>query len=453
MNSSPSEKAGPAERSLAMAMMNFSAKEGAVPCQGGSSPNPAALRAKIAYTCLGLIALSLLLFLPGIGRPPAYVFDEEPYVSSAKALLNHASNPNPEHPPVGKYLIAAGIKLAGDNPAGWRVASAVSGGLTLVAIFLWTFLLLRDYSYAVTAAALTLFNNFLFVMARVALLEIFMFLFLMWALVGFTAAIELDIKVRTRRALLLFSGPMFGLAGACKWNAVVTLAVTIALAFALLCLRSWAASRKNDRLARAAQNLHQAGAPTLILSLALLPVAVYLLAYIPLFRSLDRPFTLPELGRLHAFMWSFLKQVKGNRAIHLPWYAWPFSAAPQRALSYLMGNFVVMWGGLLALAICARRMWQRVALPETFVLALYAANLLQWAIIPRKVTYYYYYYPAAMFLGVAIAVGLCRTHPWRIFGIRLSFFLVAASAIFFLFCYPRMANLEAPWDCMFGCWT
>jgi len=84
---------------------------------------------------------------------------------------------------------------------------------------------------------------------------------------------------------------------------------------------------------------------------------------------------------------------------------------------------------------------------------LYVLNLLQWVVTPRPVTYYYYYYPSAMFLGTALAVALRRTQRPQIFGVRLTVILPVLAALVFLYCYPRMAHLDAPWDCMFGCWN
>ena len=52
-------------------------------------------------------------------------------------------------------------------------------------------MLLGDYSLALTAAGLTLLNNFLFVMARTTMLDVPMFMFSMWGLAGFSAAVEL----------------------------------------------------------------------------------------------------------------------------------------------------------------------------------------------------------------------------------------------------------------------
>ena len=51
---------------------------------------------------------------------------------------------HPEHPPLGKMLIAAGSLLFGDNPLGWRAASVLAGAVTLTAVLAWSLALLRD---------------------------------------------------------------------------------------------------------------------------------------------------------------------------------------------------------------------------------------------------------------------------------------------------------------------
>jgi dolichyl-phosphate-mannose--protein O-mannosyl transferase len=417
------------------------------------SPFRKTSRRKTIITCLLLGLSALTLFTVFINRPPIPVFDEGTYIGAIRSILAGGDFPLPEHPPLGKYLFAAGVAIAGDNPVGWRIASAVCGALTIVAVFLWSVVLLGDYSLALTAAGLTLLNNFLFVMARTTMLDVPMFMFSMWGLAGFTAAVELPIGVHARRIFLLFSGLMFGLAGACKWTAVDTFAVVLATSFALLAFGRFRPAILNANLARQAQNLREIGFPALFLGLVLLPIVSYSLTYLPVFRANHLTFSLTELARMHARMWSLSKAFTGNRFIYSPWYSWPFTASPQRLLPDLMGNLVVMWGGLLALGICMRRIWKHFASAETFIVLLYAANLAQWAVTPRSVTYYYYYFSAAMFLGAAIAVALRRAPRPRIFGVRVAFIALSAAAVFFLYWYPRMAHLNAPWDCLFGCWS
>ena len=410
--------------------------------QGTMKPN----RVWITALTVGVIALAL--FLVGISKPSSTFYDEFQYVSSARAFLAGASNPNPEAPPLGKLLIAVGIKALGDNPWGWRIAGSVCGALTLVAIFLWTHLLLHDYVLALTACTLTLFNNFLFVMSRVAMMDVFLVMFIMWGLVAFTAVLEWKgLSAMTRRFILGFAGTMFGLACGCKWNGIDTLGIVIAASVILLLV----AKRSGDnRIVRYRTHLSQVGILPLIVALLVVPVAAYSLSYWPLCRSLHRPFTWSELLSMNLYIWRFHLATPGNKAIASPWYTWLFATNPQRGLSYLVGNVVVMWGGLLALAFCARSFWK--SFPEALVLVLYAGNLLQWGFTPCKSTFYYYYYPAAMFLGVAIPLAL-RQLPERVLGIRPAFILVVAAAVIFVVCYPRMAHLDAPWDCAFGCWS
>jgi len=108
---------------------------------------------------------------------------------------------------------------------------------------------------------------------------------------------------------------------------------------------------------------------------------------------------------------------------------------------------------LIAVAICCWRLLKSIALAESLVVLLFALNLLQWVVTPRPVTFYYYYYPSAMFLSTALAVALRGRERPQIFGVRLTVILPVLAAVVFLYCYPRMARLDSPWDCMFGCWN
>src|SRR5215471_21296341 len=83
----------------------------------------------------GLVGLALLLF--GIKWPPMMFYDEGYFVPEAKVFIlgpNPVSHPQQEKPPLGKMLLSLGLRAAGDNPLGWRVAAAVCGAFALVAI-------------------------------------------------------------------------------------------------------------------------------------------------------------------------------------------------------------------------------------------------------------------------------------------------------------------------------
>jgi dolichyl-phosphate-mannose--protein O-mannosyl transferase len=274
----------------------------------------------------------------------------------------------------------------------------------------------------------------------------------MWSVLAYTAAIDLDLSAARRKILLICSGLLMGLAGACKWNAIDSLAALFLVSFALLWMAHRLPPNSIPALGRHARNIREIGPLALLLGLVVAPFTSYILTYWPQCRILKQPFGIHELMVLHRIAWQICTIWVSNPAVSLAWYKWPLNAAPQRGLSYLLGNPVVAWGGVVALLFCLWRFWKTVALPEGLVLLLFSANFFQWAVTPEKGLLYYYYYPAILMLGVAIAVAL-RSLPRSIFGVRVSLVVLLAAAIVFLWCYPRMAHLESPWDCALGCWS
>lgn len=401
----------------------------------------------------GLLGLAILLFR--IDKPSSMLYDEGYFVPEARVFIlgpNPGSQPLQEKPPLGKLILSLGIRAAGDNALGWRVAAAVCGALALVAIFLWTNLLLQDLQLAVIAAALTVFNNFWFVMSRIGQMDAFLIVFVTWSLVAFTASLVMDLTVRMRRFLFCLSGVLVGLAGACKWNAIDTLLVYILVTFVLWWIARHPMVAARSSLSSHADKIRQIGAPFLLLGVIVAPLASYSLAFWPLCRAIHHPFTLAEFVAIHKDIWHFNSTTISNPVITLAWYKWPLNLNPQRALSYLVANPVVAWGGLAAMVVCLHRFWKAVTFQEGLVFLLFAANYLQWAVTPEKGIFYYYYYSAVMILTVTIAVAL-RNLPTRIFGVRISVILLMAAAIYFLRCYPKMTALDAPWDCALGCWV
>ena len=155
------------------------------------------------------------------------------------------------HPPLGKWLIAAGEQLFGMNSFGWRFASLIFGTL----LILVTIRLVRRVSSSTLiggiAGLLLTFDGLEFVMSRTALLDIFLAFFLVAAVACLAADRDwfrnrLAGSSRAPRAADLggrfgpaaglrpwriAAGICFGLALGTKWNALYMLA-----AFALLAL-------------------------------------------------------------------------------------------------------------------------------------------------------------------------------------------------------------------------
>ena len=167
-----------------------------------------------------LIALaSFVLRIINLGIPKGFVFDEVYYVDGARDFLKHGveiDGANPEfivHPPVGKWLIASGIKLFGDNEFGWRFASAVFGTLLILLFALLVHVLFYSPLLTGLGAALMALDGLLLVHSRTALLDLFLTFF---ALLG---------VLLWHGNRHIWAGIAFGLAIGCKWSAIYFVAV------------------------------------------------------------------------------------------------------------------------------------------------------------------------------------------------------------------------------------
>eukprot|EP01037_Dinobryon_pediforme_P001113 gene1113-1127_t len=141
-------------------------------------------------TALGLGVSALLLRIWHLGSPKGFVFDEVYYAQNANSLLHHGVELDPKtaaaefivHPPVGKWMIALGIKLFGYHEFGWRIAAAVAGSLSIVMIFYIAKRLFNNYFLSLSAGILMSADGLHLVMSRTALLDIFLMFF---TLLGF----------------------------------------------------------------------------------------------------------------------------------------------------------------------------------------------------------------------------------------------------------------------------
>jgi predicted membrane-bound dolichyl-phosphate-mannose-protein mannosyltransferase len=164
-----------------------------------------------------LLLASLLLRLLWLARPDgALIFDEKYYVNAARVIASLPPqqdtyqdrplglDPNTEHPPLAKLLVAGSILLLGDNAYGWRIPSVLAGSLSVLLLYRIGARLTGDPYLGLLAAALLAFDNLVFVHGRIFTLDIFMLAFM---LLGF------DLYLRGRATL---SGVGFALAALCK---------------------------------------------------------------------------------------------------------------------------------------------------------------------------------------------------------------------------------------------
>src|SRR5438309_1006139 len=158
------------------------------------------------------IALGLRLWR--ITRPGKKVFDEVYYAHDAWTLLHHgveldagSHDKNPAfivHPPLGKWMIAVGEAMFGNNPLGWRFSAAVIGSLSVLLIARVARRLFRSTALGCVAGLLLALDGLEFVQSRTSMLDIFL---MFWVLAAFGALVA-DRDDGRRRLLARLGAPL-----------------------------------------------------------------------------------------------------------------------------------------------------------------------------------------------------------------------------------------------------
>jgi dolichyl-phosphate-mannose--protein O-mannosyl transferase len=122
-----------------------------------------------------MFGLGIYLRTRAFDVPATFLFDEHHFVDNARNYLAHRLDEN-DHPPLGKLVIAAFIRILGDRPLGWRAGALVTGFLIVVVAGFAAARLFRSARAGWVAAALIAADGFFIAYSRVALLDGFLVL-------------------------------------------------------------------------------------------------------------------------------------------------------------------------------------------------------------------------------------------------------------------------------------
>jgi dolichyl-phosphate-mannose--protein O-mannosyl transferase len=181
------------------------------------------LKLKNLYWVLLIIILAFALRFLWLGLVPQIYFDEVNYLYDAlkyqKGLLSleRESISVPKHPLLSIIFMQYGIILFGFNYLGWRIFSVIFGVLSIVAFYYLVKQLFSNRA-AIIASFLLSIDFLHLVLSRIAMIEIYLFGFLMW---GF-CFLARSLKHEKSEGLLL-AGTFFGLAMATKWVALLAI--------------------------------------------------------------------------------------------------------------------------------------------------------------------------------------------------------------------------------------
>lgn len=239
---------------------------------------------------LGPLAVAVLagwLRFDRLRLPKALVFDEVYYAKDAHAMLHHGVELTAQggaefvvHPPLGKWLIAIGEWIFGYNSLGWRVAAAFVGTLTVLVLARTARRLTGSTLLGCLAGLLLALDGLHFVLSRVALLDVFL---TFWVVLAFHCIVADRAAGRRRLAAdgrlgirwwRVAAGFCLGAACATKWSGAYEL-----FAFPLLALAWDVGARRTSGSDRPWRAMLRRDLPRTVLSLGVLPLAVYVASW------------------------------------------------------------------------------------------------------------------------------------------------------------------------------
>lgn len=410
-----------------------------------------ALKARPTFNYRNHLALALILLFAAItrfanlGRPNELVFDEVYYVDGARDFLTYGVESQSGeaefvvHPPLGKWLIAIGIQIFGDNPFGWRFSAALFGLASVALIYFITQSLFKSNFLSLAATALISLDGLHLVMSRTALLDIFLSFFIL-------LTFYLVIKEEYWQA-----GIAIGLALATKWSALYLLIALIL--FLLIYKRTYIKTS---------------------VQFIVLPVSTYLITWSGWFISDigwkrdSASNSLLSLFNYHREILNFHTNLKTNHPYEAsPWnwlilgrptsffYATPKQCGQESCSQEVLalGTPTLWWLGLFSIFITLGYFIYQRELNAGLILLFLFANYLPWIAFPERTTFYFYSIAFEPYLILALIYVMSKAlENQELRGVRKKYALVTIGLIGLTFAYflPLYVGSVLPYQDWYG---
>jgi dolichyl-phosphate-mannose--protein O-mannosyl transferase len=471
-----------------------------------------------------------LLRLINLGRPDKIVFDETYYAKDALSLLRFGYERKTVegandlilagdtdvfideasyivHPPLGKWLVALGIRLFGMEPVGWRIASALAGVITVIIVARVGRRLFRSTMLGSAAGLFVAVDGMAITISRIAILDGILAMFI---IAGFASLLVDRDRTRERyadwiaarlaadlplgdgpslgwRPWRLAAGVLLGCAAATKWSGLFALAV-----FGVLTVLWDISMRRAGGTRSPTVNALLRDGPVAFVTMVIPAITVYLASWsgwIASDNAWDRqwganhepsaigglmPDWLRGLWHYHSRMlgfhgdltdghtyesgaWSWLIM---QRPVSFDWESFQagengcnFEGVDECSQAMLaLGNPILWWAGVAALLVC---LWQWFVRRDWRGGAIVAGVLATWApwLFITRTTFAFYAVAIGPFVALAVAyalglvIGDSRATPTRrAVGVTLAGAFVLAVLVVAWFFYPIHVDELIPRD-------
>ncbi len=384
-------------------------------------------------------------------------FDEIYHARTAYEYINGIEAYEWTHPPLGKLIIAVGIKLFGMNPFGWRIMGTLAGILMLPIMYVMAKILFKKMVYAAFATFLLSFDFMHFTQTRIATIDVYATFFIMLMYLFMYKFYEENYNVaglKNELKYLVFSGICFGFGVASKWTCVYA-GAGLAIIFAIYMVKRFMEYRRYN-----AENYVKNTVKILlwcVLFFVVIPIGIYILSYLPYAFTEPYGFTFENIWRIQENMFNYHSKLEATHPFSSQWYEWPLMTKPiwyhitrlteNRVMSIsAFGNPAIWWVGIPAATACVYYAWadrKNGRLPVLLLIG-YASQYLPWTLIGR-VVFIYHYFPSVPFVILMITYAVKKTYERtknkKVVTIGVGVYIAIVLALFVMF-YPTISGAE-----------
>ena len=330
----------------------------------------------------------------------------------------------------------------GRQALSWRIPGVVAGAVLAFFIVLLARRLFASRIAPALAGGIVLLDGSMFAQARIGMNDVYVAAFLA---AGWYFVVAAHAPRRSARLDLVIAGLLFGLAAASKWVAFYALGGLGVLA---LVVTAYAYARHRAGTGGPFDLLRGRGTNAAFLfgCFAVLPIAVYLLVYVPWFGGPTAPYGW-DLRELTQQMYWYHSGLTAPHPAGSPWWSWPLVLKPVywyygqsesgSAVIYNAGNIVLFWGGLAAVIWCAIAAARARSFTLGLVVFALAVQLVAWVPITR-VLFFYHFFTALPWYFLALTAAL--VHLWEGGRRPLVAGYLALAAVAFVFFYPFVSG-------------
>lgn len=382
-------------------------------------------------------------------------FDEVYYARSSEEFFDNGYIFETTHPPMAKNIIFLGARIFGNNPFGWRVMGVNFASIMVGLMYYLAKSIFKKTKYGVIAALILVFDFLHFSMSRICTIDTYVAFFILASYFTTYKYYETEIvldNVKSRRKILyiILTGIFIGLTISSKWNGAFGL-VGIAIIFIYILVKKYLKNRDVKNLFK------YIGIYAIFL--VIVPIAIYLMAYLPLFIARGESYNLSYVLQEQVGMYKYHSLQRDSHPYQSSWWQWLYDYKPLFAASNSLGNgensliyfFMspsIMLGNslsiifLIAYIIIQRIKKKKIDNSKGIIYILLGAitTILPWTLVERS-TYIYHFYPTLLFtiLLITYVISIIEKNK-KLKWVGITFVILVITS--FIFFFPVISGLS-----------